>query len=373
MLLAATLLAACTAGDAGEVDPPTDVTVAPEQPAEVVPTDDWERTDAEEAGFDPDRLAAMDDALQEADSSCFVVTRGGKVVHEAYFGDADELTMKAAFSVTKSFTSVLVGIAADEGLLALDDPAAEHVPQWQGTDAGEVTIRDLLANVSGREWDYETDYEEMAFAAEDKTGFAIDLEQTSAPGEVWHYNNAAIQVLSAVLESTVGESPADYAFRSLLAPLQMTRTLWGGDDSGRTTTFSGVTASCLDLARLGLLMMRDGRWGDQQVLSPEHVAASTGEASSDLNASYGLLWWVNDEGPLLGPLTARNDGSDPARNGRLAPRAPDDAFWAIGFGGQTVAVVPSEDLVAVRMGAMPADEDAVSPDTFTGDLLDALR
>ncbi|WP_370616278.1 serine hydrolase domain-containing protein [Mumia sp. Pv 4-285] len=384
-LIAATaavlVLSACSAGGraaspdaapdasaAGTATPPT--AVGPE-----VPGEDWTRTPADSAGFDGTALRALDRELDSLGSSCLVVTRHGELVHEAYFGGSDDQAMGAAFSVTKSFTSLLVGIAADEGLLDLDDRASDYIPQWRRTPAAGVTIRDLLANVSGRHWDFTTDYQEMAIGAADKTAFAIGLAQDAPPGTVWRYNNAAIQTLEAVLSRATGTTPAEYAREKLFAPMQMSRTSWGADAADNTTMFSGINASCLDLARLGVLMLNDGSWGGEQIVSKEYVAAATGRSSSRLNAAYGLLWWVNRKGPVLGALTATGGSEDTAaaRAARLAPGVPADAFWALGLAKQIVAVVPSEGIVAVRMGAAPQDADALTPGAFTRDVLATLQ
>lgn len=365
---------ACSAAPAG----PSAQIVLPESTHETVPGDDWVRTDAGAAGFDPEALGRVEQHLAAEASSCFVVTRDGELVHEAYFDGTDHLTMRPAFSITKSLTSVLVGIAADEGRLSLDDAAATYVPQWRGTPAEDVTIRDLLANTSGRYWDYRTDYEQMAVIAADKTAFSIGLAQDAAPGTVWHYNNAAIQTLEAVLSAATGVSPAEYARTRLLDPLQMNHTSWASDAAGRTMVFSGVSASCLDLARFGVLMLRRGDWAGDRVVSAEFVDEATGRSSSRLNAAYGLLWWVNQPGIVLGALTATGSSSPdtstaPPHEGRLAPNVPADAFWALGLGKQIIAVIPSEGIVAVRMGAMPPGANAASPDRFTSDVLNALE
>lgn len=385
-LVAASLaLAACTASggspreDEGTSGTRTTSSPSPAARGTTVPGADWARTDAAAAGFDGAALRALDRRLEADGTSCFVVTRDGEVVHEAYFGDSTADSMGPTFSVTKSFTSLLVGIAADEGLLDLDDRASDYVSEWKGTPAARVTVRDLLANVSGRHWDFVSDYQQLALAARDKTAYAIGLTQDARPGRVWRYNNAAIQTLDEVLTKATGTKPAAYAREKLLDPLTMSRTFWGEDPSGNTTMFSGVNASCLDLARLGLLTMRDGRWGATQVVSEDYVGQATGRSSSPLNAAYGLLWWVNRKGPVLGALTATDPGADrqggaaTRKGGRLAPGAPADAFWALGLGKQVVAVVPSERIVAVRMGAAPQDPDALTPGAFTSDVLAALR
>lgn len=367
LLAALTTLAACSGGpDKAATQPVAEAAVT-------FPGQTWTRGDAAAAGFDEDALETLDGFLQVNNSTCFVVTRHGKVVHEAYWDDTSARTQADVFSITKSITSMLVGVAADEGRLDIDDPASDYIREWRGTDSEDVTIRDLLANDSGRHWDLKTDYQGMVDNAEDKTKFAIDLEQDAPPGTVWAYNNSAVQTLSAVLEEATGQTPSAYAEDRLFGPLGMRDTTWEPDDVGRTPTYAGVRSTCLDLARFGYLAMNHGEWDGTQVVSRGYVTEATGRQSTSLNAAYGLLWWVNYEGPVLGSQTASSGPSKEAPYiGRLAPRAPESAFWALGLGKQIVAVVPSEGIVAVRMGSQPKTQEAVSPDTFTGSLLDTM-
>jgi CubicO group peptidase (beta-lactamase class C family) len=284
---------------------------------------------------------------------------------------------REAFSVTKSLTSVLVGIAQRDGHLSVTDEVSEHVPQWKGTPSEHVTIEDVLSNTSGREWSLATDYGAMAVQAEDKTAFAIGLGQDAEPGTVWAYNNSAIQVLSAVLQTATGLSPSEYARREVFEPLGMADSELRTDASGGSLTFMGLRTTCLDLARMGLLMLADGTWGRGDdavdVLPASYVEDSTGRSSSELNAAYGWLWWVNRPGVVASPLAAVTAG-DPGETfeGRLAPDAPEDTFWALGFQGQYLAVIPRVDVVAVRLGAEPPDEPPFGVPEFTDAVLAAV-
>ena len=362
-LAAVLFLAACTGGGNG-----------PEKKKRPDPGETWAHIRPFKAGFKPGDLNAIDRRLQGANSTCFAIIRDGKVVRESYFRGSDEETPTSAYSVTKSFTSVLVGIAADKGDLSLDDKASKYIPEWRGTPSKRVTIRDLLSNTSGRHWDLATDYQKMAFGVPDKTTFSIGLGQDEPPGKVWTYNNSAIQTLQAVLKKATGAEPAEYGQKYLFDPLGMRNSSWGSDEIGNSTTFTGIVTTCLDLARFGLLMLHHGEWNGKQIVSSRFVDEATGEASSKLNAAYGLLWWVNDKGTVLGAAAALGGGTGAQQTStRLAPRAPKDTFWALGAGRQMLAVIPSKDIVAVRMGALPADPESLTPDSFTGDVVDALR
>lgn len=318
----------------------------------------WTTTSPRRAGIAPEALDALFARARETRSFCALVTRDGRLVDERYFGPDDAATAHQVYSVTKSITSVLVGIAQNEGMLDVDAPAARWIPQWGGTRASGVTVRDLLANDSGRAWSRGIDYSRL-LTRDDQTGFAIGLRQAHPPGTTWAYNNSAIQTLEAVLESATGQSVGAFAEERLFAPLGMDDTSMGVDRSGNTMTFAGVSSTCRDLARFGQLMLQRGRWHGDQVVPPAWVAASTGRASTELNAGYGYLWWVNRYGVQTGPLTVRRrtELADPATpRGRMVPEAPVDTFWALGLGGQVVQVDPGSRTVVVRIGPVfPAE------------------
>lgn len=304
-----------------------------------------------ELGFD---MAALDRLAQEAKetgSTCFLVARDGVVAGEWYWNDGAPDKPQEVFSVTKSVTSTLVGLAEADGDLALSDPAADYIPQWRGTESARVTVRDLLSNDSGRFWSNESDYGAL-LRAEDRTSYAVGLEQAAPPGTVWAYNNAAIQTLDRVIRNATGEVTADYAQERLFTPLGMTDTRMTPDPSGRSTqAFFGMQSTCPDLARFGQLFEQGGEWEGEQLLPRSWVKDAVGRSSQSLNAAYGLLWWVNREGPQLTPSEG---GGESTRSGQLVPGAPDDIYAALGFGGQVVMVHPGSGTVVVRLGTLGA-------------------
>lgn len=382
VLVAALLVAAaCSGGSSSDEaepeggtggDAPATSTTAP-PPEWAYPGAAWEEVGAEDAGFDPAGLDRLADLAETGRSTCAVVTRHGRLVDERYWDDGAPSHVRQAFSVTKSLSSLLVGIAQDDGLLAVTDPVADHVPEWRGTASEDVTIEHLLSNDSGREWSLGLDYGEM-LAAEDRTAFSVGLGQDAPPGEVWAYNNSAIQVLAAVLEAATGEDVGPWAQRRLLDPLGMADSDVQADPSGTTMTFAGLRSTCLDLARFGYLALRDGAWDGEQIVSEDFVRQATRRSSQDLNAAYGWLWWVNRPGPIASPLAATGGAGEPAdAEGPVLPDAPEDIFWALGLQNQIVAVIPSEGVVAVRMGLDPPEEHPLDQATFTRAVLDALR
>lgn len=268
--------------------------------------------------------------------------RGAEVVHEHPAGSRH--ATRRVYSITKSVVGVLAAVAADEGPLGLDDPVAKHVAGWPAESA-DVTVRHLMSMTSGRAWSEAAD--RAMIGAADQTAAALAAGQQDEPGTTWRYDNLASQVLSAVLASAVGDVE-EFARERLFMPLGLTNTTWERDAAGNVKAYAGLVSSRADLARLAVTMRDGGRYDGRQVVPAAAVAELT-TPSSDHNAAYGLLWWTNAQGRVVEVRRAAGFDRDRAPYaGPIAPAAPADAFWALGWGNQLVAVVPSADVVAVR-------------------------
>jgi CubicO group peptidase (beta-lactamase class C family) len=316
----------------------------------IYPGTEWARTDPAEAGFDPAGLEQIAADAEAHGSNCLVVVRHGRIAAEWYWNGTTATSTQDVFSTTKSVTSTLVGIAQDRGDLDIDDLASDYIPSWEGTPSAEVTVEDILANVSGRHWDGTSDYQGL-ISAQDRTGFAVGLGQDAPPGTTWFYNNSAIQTLDAVLEEATGQDPATYAQENLLDPLGMAHSEMTLDGAGNTNLFFGLRSTCEDMARFGYLFLRQGRWEDSRVVPRRWVRAATGHPSQELNAAYSYLWWLNRRGPVVSdPLESTSvDEAAQAEPSQIAEGAPEDIYWAWGLGGQVVQVHPASDTVVVRL------------------------
>lgn len=326
---------------------------APSAPPAVFPGRSWDRAESGD-------WTELDAELRRDGTTCVAVVKDGRLVHDASFGGGSQPPGRI-YSITKSLSALLVAMQVDDGDLALDRPVA-----------GDATLRELMAMTSGRRWSEAAD-RQMIRATADQTAFALAADEESPPGSRWVYDNVAAQLLEDVLDD--GSPDADvaaFAEDRLLGPLGMRDTTWARDAAGNALTYSGATSTCLDLARVGHLMLNGGRWRGEQLVSADLVRQLT-TSSSDLNAAYGLLWWTNASGRVVEIRRQAGFPVDrPPYEGRLAPDVPADAFWALGYGNQYVAVVPSEGVVAVRLGARPATPDRVTFDGFTAGVLDAL-
>lgn len=362
-LVAALTAAACGGSSSGDeqdrADPTstsapspstTEATTSTTVPASdaAFPDPDWESTEPTEVGLDPAGVEALLDHGDQINSNCMTVVRDGELAAERYWNGTDAGTDQEIFSASKSVTSTLVGIAQELGHLDIDEPASTFITEWQGTDSEDVTIRNLLSNDSGRYYDFQTDYLEMAAAAEDRTAFAIGLGQQHEPGTHWEYNNSAIQTLEAVLERATGQDMEEFAIEHLFEPIGMTSTI-SRDAAGNPAAFMGVQASCRDLARFGHLFLEQGNWAGEQVVPADWVEEAT-SPSQDLNTAYGYLWWLNADGGWEQPAVGVRG------EGRFWQDVPLDAYAALGLGGQIVLVLPSQDMVVTRAGPWKTDE-----------------
>jgi CubicO group peptidase (beta-lactamase class C family) len=328
-----------TAGETGDDEP-------------VYPDPDWDHEPPEDHGLDPVALAEFAMFVGDNNSDCLVVVHAGVIVGEwTWNGFAPETDAANVYSVTKSITSALVGIAQAQGLLPIEDPAASYIDEWVGSESEAVVLRNLISNDSGRQWDFLGDYVQMALEP-DQTAFAIARGQQHPPGTWWEYNNAAIQTLERALEVATMGDVGDYAAAHLFEPIGMTAA-YGRDGAGNPLTYQGVTASCRDLARFGYLYLRGGRWAGGVQVVPEAWVVDSTTTSTPLNVAYGYMWWLNHAGHYVLPSSPLRQEAD----GQLVAGAPAELFAAVGAFGQLVIVDPTREYVVVRLGAQSASGD----------------
>ena len=295
-------------------------------PTEVWPGATWETKTPAEAGFDASQLQNVVDAAGAANSRCLGVYHDGKVVTEQYWADMTASTPKMAFSITKSLSSTLIGIAEGAGLLSTSNLMTTYVPTWANTASSDITVEDMLQMDSGRTVVPGDDTFGLS-TAQDQTAFATARGQSSPRNTVWEYNNSGVQMLEPVIRQATGLDADAYARQVLFEPLGMSKSSIAKDATGHPRMYTGLMTTCADLARFGLMWMRNGRWGSQQIVPTSWVTRSI--AATPLKANYGYLWWLNPNNNF--------------------PGATPDTFVGVGFGGNYLFVVPSLKLVVTRM------------------------
>lgn len=306
-------------------------------------TDDWERF------------------LEENDTQAFIVIQDGKILYENYFNDTQRDSIVTSFSVAKSFTSALIGIAIDEGFIeSVDDAVTMYLPELAGRDPrfNEITIHHLLLMASGLEY---VEFRPLLFNSDDiLTSYypdqrKISLENThiiDPPGEYFRYNKYHPQLLGMILERATGMTVTNYLQTRIWDKLGMEFDgSWSLDS--RASDFekmeTGVNARAIDFAKFGVLFLNDGNWQGNQVISKTWVDESTQPgfqqddteyypewfASLPGQAYYKYMWWGMDR---------QGDSYD---------------FSAEGNKGQYIYVSPQKNLVIVRNGidfGIPSEE-----------------
>ncbi len=323
-------------------DPPA---TCPEDDA--FPEPQWPEGEPIEHGLDP---AALEEAALYAganESLCMVVIRDGHLVFERYWNDATPDTKLRTYSIAKSYTASLVGIALAQGVLgSVDDPLVDYLPELAGTPKQDIALLDLLTMTSGVYAGVFDEYVLLTFSP-DHTRFALDAQPSGSIGAAWEYSNVGVQLLEPVLRSATGMDVDEYAAEHLWGPIGMEAT-WDRDLEGHALTYQNVRASCRDHARFGYLWLRRGCWNGERVLEESFVDAAL-TPSQEHNRGYGWLFWIAGQQPTLESV------SFDEIEGGLDPFAPAGTFSARGLGGQVIEVIPAFDMVVVRLGYAPQD------------------
>jgi len=270
-----------------------------------------------------------------------VVVHGGCIVAERYADGFDAETPLIGWSMSKAAINALVALRAKDGALALDD--TRLMPQWRGDGdpRGAITLDELMRMTSGLAFDESygnqlSDISQMLFVHGDGAAFAASKPLIHAPGTHWSYSGGTTEIIAAILRETFADERAYLRFprERLFAPLGMRTAELAPDASGTLMGASSLYASARDWARLGLLFLQDGVWRGERLLPEGWVAYSLEPTPQSPHDDYGAQVWLKlPESPGLGE-----------------PPMPDDGYYMLGYDGQVVAVVPSRDLVIVRLG-----------------------
>ncbi len=311
------------------------------------PTQGWRAAAPETQGFDSARLAEGLQAMR-ADGTpvhSLLVIRDGYLLLDTNFYPYDASTYHDLASVTKSFMTTLIGIAADQGLLDLDAPLVSFFPDRTiaNLDARKqaVTLRHLMSLTSGLQCNPDGDEQDLNAmrATEDWVQAALDRPSVAAPGARFVYCGPDMHLLSAVLQQVTGMTALEFARASLFGPLGISEVGWLTDPQGYNRGWGDLALFPEDAAKLGLLFLQQGQWEDRQIISQEWVAearkaqTSTGENWAE---DYGYGWWVSRQGEEI------------------------PYFSANGRGGQYVRVFPGLNVIVATTGGGFGDMASVT-------------
>jgi len=314
-------------------------------------SDGWEVSSPESEGFDAQQVKTIYEKLFDENefptARGLLIIRHGHLVAEAYCKTkTDRDKPHALQSATKSVTSMATGIAIDQGLISsVDQKIYEFIPEYfdQDPKKHEITLYHALTMQTG-----------LAFVNDDHTGELINCDGSSLeyvlhkslrfnPGASFYYNDGDPQLISGVIQAVSGKSLDAYARENLFQPLGITNYLWEASKDGVNYGAVGLWLKPRDMARIGQLMLQNGLWQGEQIISPEWIAEST---AIHANTNYGYYWW--------------NYGWE-------------GAFMAIGRGEQIIYVNQPESTVVVLITDAFSDE-ILSPgiQDLVFDVMDAI-
>lgn len=274
-----------------------------------------------------------------------VVLHQGRLVAERYAAGVDEGTALPGWSMTKSVTASLVGILARQNRLDVD--AAGAIAEWRGSDdpRSAISVDHLLRMTSGlaiREDQTGVDpNSRMLFLEADGAAYAAERPLQAEPGSHWEYMSGNTVLASRRIRELTGgslESVSAFARGQLFEPLGMATAVLEPDPSGTPVGSSFMLASARDWARLGQLYLDGGRWSRRRILPASWVDYVTRHTPPSGEQNYGAGFWIND-----------------APEGPRWPTLPSDTYAASGFQHQRIFIVPSHQLVVVRLGATWGD------------------
>lgn len=309
-------------------------------------------------------LTGKDEDREGLRTEGLIIIKHGVIKYEKYARGLDATTPHLSWSVAKSITSGLIGVAVQQKTLTLDDTICATLTEFSGPVC-QVRVKDPITFGTGLRWQegYEhSTYQTSSVIAmlfgvghQDQLHFILGHDLIAAPGKQWRYSTGDAEVASAIAKRALTPKFGKDAFWSLLFDkIGMTSTVFEEDSVGTPQGGSMVYATPRDYARFGFLFLNDGCWAGERILPEGWVKASTtpsdayvGYASNTQDTPSGYSWWLNQPTPEI-----KDASGTVVRTAKPKPHkdSPDDMFYADGHWGQYIMVIPSEDVIIVRTG-----------------------
>jgi CubicO group peptidase (beta-lactamase class C family) len=274
-----------------------------------------------------------------------LIVHNGRIIAERYAPGITKDTPLLSWSIAKSFTNAIIGILVRQNKIAIKAPAA--VPEWQTAEDSRhsITLDQLLRMSSGLQWVEAyaerpiSDVNIMLFLKPDMGAYAAVKPLAVKPDTLWCYSSGTTNIICRLIREKIGSREAywDFPRRELFNKLGMKSAIWGTDATGTFVGSSYLYATARDYARFGMLYINDGVWQGERILPEGWVAYSITPTPAAPKGEYGAHFWLNR-------------GGDSKAISRLYPQLPADAFFARGYQGQIIAIIPSRKLVVVRLG-----------------------
>lgn len=295
----------------------------------------WDTTSMESLGWCRDKTIPLYNFLEARNSKAFIVLKDGKIVIEKYFDKFTKDSLWYWASAGKTLTAFAVGMAQEDGYLKISDTSSKYLGKgWTKEPLAKenlITVRHQLTMTTG-----------LDDGVKDNHCYLDTCLQYKADaGTRWAYHNAPYTMLDKVIENSTGKNLNTYLTSKLKNSTGMAGLFIKLD-------YDNVYFSTpRTMARFGILMLNKGDWNGSKVLKDQTYFNQMINTSQNLNNSYGYLWWLNGKTNFMVP------GLQLVLPGYLSPNAPADMFSAMGKNGQFLNVIPSQNLVVIRMGNAP--------------------
>jgi CubicO group peptidase (beta-lactamase class C family) len=304
--------------------------------------DGWVVSTPEEEGLD---AATIDEVYRELfmqdrypTAQGLLIVRHGRLVAEAYVRDAGDRDRPHHLqSATKSITALLTGIARDQGLLhSVHTPLHDIIPHAFDDDPAKraITVFHALTMQTGLEFDNDVNTVRLVHSGGSSLEYVLHRELVFTPGSEFYYHDGNPQLVSGVIQTLAGMSEDAFADRYLFGPLGIEDYRWERHSDGLTFGAFGLWLKPRDMAKIGLMLARDGVFEERRVVSSEWIEEAT--TPHTRLGDYGYYFWL----------------------------FPDGAFRAEGHGGQVIHVVQADDLVVVLTADPYSDTAALSPGLY---------
>ncbi|GAA0872065.1 serine hydrolase [Gangjinia marincola] len=304
----------------------------------------WETLSLETLGWNEAHEQPLYYFLAEKNTKAFLILKDGKIVLEWYDENSNENSFFRWFSAGKTLTATMIGIAQTENFIDISAPTSTYLGEgWTSMNEDleqQITVRNQLTMTTG------LDYTGNLFCTDSDC-----LTYLNEPNSFWYYHNAPYSLLSDVLTNATGMDFSIYFNMKVTDPIGMDG-YW--ESLGYNNFFVSPARS---MARFGLLMLNQGTWNENVILSDQAYYEQMFSSSQDLNKSYGYLWWLNGKESFHVP------GSTQEFSGSLIPSAPADLVAGLGANDQKLYLVPSQNLVIIRMGD-DAGDPQLGPSAF---------
>jgi CubicO group peptidase (beta-lactamase class C family) len=316
---------------------------------------EWQITSAASLGWNETALNGLYSYLEAKNTKAFIILKNGRLVAEKYFGSFNAESNWYWASAGKTATAMLVGIAQQEGLLQINHKTSQYLGAgWTSAPPLKenlITIRHQLTMTAGLD---------DGVADKDCTLPAC-LQYKADAGTRWAYHNASYTLLDKVIETASGKTFNQYFQQKIRDRIGM-NGIWNKTPNANNVYFSNARS----MARFGLLLLNKGQWNGTAILQDNEYFNALIQTSQSLNTSYGYLTWLNGKSSYMLPNTQLQF------TGSLIPNAPADMYAALGKDDQKIYVVPSQQLVVIRMGEA-ADGSNFALSGFDNELWGKLR